>query len=132
MRLKRSVVVAFLVLCGGAFFFGCSGSKGPRVKGKVTLDGKPLSGAQVTFEGAGDFDVVYSDMHGLWGGLTVTVTAGGWERSERRPGDPAAAVTRGPVTRALGPISRGLCSRSGHGSRSSPRFHRLPARVARH
>jgi hypothetical protein len=48
-------------------------------------------------DAAGDLSVVYSDMHGLWGGLTVTVAAGGWERSERRPGDATVAVTRGPI-----------------------------------
>jgi hypothetical protein len=29
---------------------GCSAKTGPKITGKVTLDGKPLSGAQVTFE----------------------------------------------------------------------------------
>jgi len=37
--------------------------------------------------------VTYSDMHGLWGGVTMTLTgAGEYERTSREPGGPAVAV----------------------------------------
>jgi hypothetical protein len=45
--------------------------------------------------GATGLLVTYSDMHGLWGGVTMTLTGGGdYERTSREPGGPPAAVRR--------------------------------------
>ncbi|HZZ82460.1 MAG TPA: carboxypeptidase-like regulatory domain-containing protein [Gemmataceae bacterium] len=53
-----------------AFFFcsllaliGCGGKTGPSVKGKVLLDGQPVAGAKVTFEGKGG-NVAITDSEG--------------------------------------------------------------------
>src|SRR5688572_30010067 len=48
-----------------------------------------------------DLYVCYSDMHGLWGGVTVTAgPAGAYERAERRQGDAEPAVVRGTLAPA--------------------------------
>jgi hypothetical protein len=43
------------------FAIGCSGPVGPSVKGQVLLDGKPVSGARVVFEGKGGSLAVTDD-----------------------------------------------------------------------
>jgi len=48
-------------------------------------------------EGRGDgrLRVDYSDMHGLWGGVTITLTGEGeYEHTSRQPGGPPATVRR--------------------------------------
>lgn len=45
-----------------------------------------------------DFTVTYSDMHGLWGGTSVSLTgAGAYERAEQPRGAPAPTVVRRAV-----------------------------------
>lgn len=47
---------------------------------------------------ADGFRVTYSDMHGLWGGATITLGGdGAYERAERPRGAPAPTLTRGTV-----------------------------------
>ena len=48
-------------------------------------------------EGRGDgrLRVVYSDLHGLWGGVTITLTGDGeYEHTSRQPGGPPVTVRR--------------------------------------
>jgi hypothetical protein len=48
-----------------------------------------------------DLTIVYSDMHGLWGGVTITLSASGaYERLERTRGANAPDVVRGTVAPA--------------------------------
>lgn len=52
-------------------------------------------------QGHSNLVVTYSDMHGLWGGMTVTAAADGtYERAERRPGAAEATVVRRMITQA--------------------------------
>ena len=45
--------------------------------------------------GAGSLRVTYSDMHGLWGGVTITLTGEGeYEQTSRQPGGPQVVVQR--------------------------------------
>jgi hypothetical protein len=45
--------------------------------------------------GAANFTVIYSDMHGLWGGATVTLTRDGdYEQTVRQPGGAPVRVRR--------------------------------------
>lgn len=51
--------------------------------------------------GPRDLVVVYSDMHGLWGGVTIAVSAdGSFERAERQRGAAEATVVRRSITQA--------------------------------
>jgi hypothetical protein len=55
---------------------------------RAIADGGPADG----------FAVAYSDMHGLWGGATMTLRGdGAYERAERPMGAPAPVVMRGAV-----------------------------------
>jgi hypothetical protein len=46
-------------------------------------------------QGTGSLLVTYSDLHGLWGGATMTLTGGGeYERTSRDPGGPTVVVQR--------------------------------------
>jgi hypothetical protein len=48
-----------------------------------------------------DLTITYSDMHGLWGGVTVTLSSGGaYQRLERTRGASVADVVRGTVAAA--------------------------------
>jgi hypothetical protein len=48
-----------------------------------------------------DLTIVYSDMHGLWGGLTITLsTSGAYEYLERTRGASGPEVVRGTVAPA--------------------------------
>ena len=48
-----------------------------------------------------DLTITYSDMHGLWGGITVTLsTDGAYERLERKPGAGVPDLVRGAVAPA--------------------------------
>src|SRR5262245_15734129 len=48
-----------------------------------------------------DLTITYSDMHGLWGGVTITLsTSGAYERLERKPGASAPDVVRATVAPA--------------------------------
>jgi hypothetical protein len=48
-----------------------------------------------------DLTITYSDMHGLWGGVTVTLSSGGaYQRLERARGASVADVVRGTVAAA--------------------------------
>jgi hypothetical protein len=49
MRIAVNVFFFFIVVV----FLGCSNVVGPKVKGQVLLDGKPVSGARVMFYGKG-------------------------------------------------------------------------------
>jgi hypothetical protein len=53
MMIKRSPSAFFLCLCAALasvlFLGGCSGGKGPTVKGTVTMDGNPLDHAELAF-----------------------------------------------------------------------------------
>jgi hypothetical protein len=45
-----------------------------------------------------DFAVIYSDMHGLWGGVTIALSgAGSYERAERPRGAREASIARAVV-----------------------------------
>lgn len=45
-----------------------------------------------------DFAVIYSDMHSLWGGVTISLSgAGSYERAERPPGAHEPGVARAVV-----------------------------------
>jgi hypothetical protein len=58
-----------------------------------------------------DLTITYSDMHGLWGGVTVTLsTSGTYERLERKLGASAPDVVRGMVAPAhVRDVVRLLC-----------------------
>ena len=48
-----------------------------------------------------DLTITYSDMHGLWGGVTVTLSSSGaYQRLERTRGASVADVVRGTVAAA--------------------------------
>src|SRR5690242_14388119 len=48
-----------------------------------------------------DLTITYTDMHGLWGGVTITLsTSGAYERLERKPGASAPDVVRATVAPA--------------------------------
>jgi hypothetical protein len=51
MRFAVSVIFFFSAVV--VFVTGCSDVAGPKVKGQVLLDGKPVAGARVTFTGKG-------------------------------------------------------------------------------
>jgi hypothetical protein len=57
---------------------------------------------------ADDLTITYSDMHGLWGGLTITLsTSGAYERLERTRGVGDPDVVQGRVASArIQPIAR--------------------------
>jgi hypothetical protein len=46
-----------------------------------------------------DLSVVYDDMHGLWGGLTISLAGGAYEQLERGRGGSAPTVITGTVDR---------------------------------
>jgi hypothetical protein len=47
-----------------------------------------------------DLHIAYSDVHPLWGGVSITVDAtGAWERHEWEPGDAASISTTGTLSR---------------------------------
>ena len=55
--------------------------------------------ALVSGAGAHDFTLIYSDMHGLWGGTTITLAgAGSYERIEQPWGAATPTITRGELS----------------------------------
>jgi hypothetical protein len=60
----------------------------------------PVLLAQLAGGSAVDLRVVYSDVHPLWGGVSITVDgSGAWQRSDWEPGDAANFARSGTLTR---------------------------------
>jgi hypothetical protein len=58
----------------------------------------PVLLAQLAGGSTADLRIVYSDLHPLWGGVSITVDgAGSWERNQMEPGDAATLTTSGTL-----------------------------------
>lgn len=80
------------------------GPQGDATQGDATKIGGPQqdsaeSALRMVAAGNGaELSVVYDDMHGLWGGQTISIAGNGaYERKERARGDSAPVVTSGNV-----------------------------------
>ncbi len=75
------------------------GSQGDATQVGVSQQSGVESALRAIAAGNGaELSVVYDDMHGLWGGQTITIAGNGaYERKERARGDSAPVVTSGTV-----------------------------------
>ncbi len=130
------LIVGLLMIsaCQGGGSAQRGASQGDATQVGVSQQNSVESALRAVAAGNGaELSVVYDDMHGLWGGQTITIAGNGaYERKERARGDstpkpsPAGLSTSSRFKR-----SQACWSISQPGNSASPSERRSPTRAAR-